>query len=69
MNEIYKPEALKARAPIYIYEGTDDIQYTVNYKDRIGGKPFTEMQLAKRVIGLVERETNENIKESNANLR
>ena len=43
MSEIYKPEALMSRAPIYIYEGSDDINYTVSYKDRIGGDPLTEM--------------------------
>lgn len=69
MSEIYKPVALVNRAPIYIYEGSYSQHLRVDPKDRIGGRPWTDMELAKRVISLIEREQAENIKESNANLR
>ena len=56
MAETYEPKALKNRAPILIYQADDFERYNVAYKDRIGGKAWNDMELAKRVIALVERE-------------
>lgn len=55
-RQIYKPAAFEKYAPILIYEGPVKPNYDLPRKEWIGGKPFTENELALKVMYLVQRE-------------